>query len=178
VDPFFNKFNQHYVPRFWQKRFADSKNEIYVRYGASFDPDQNPRKRGRARVVGVADTMTKDFTYTVYDNNYRPYDVLENDVLENLLSEAEGEMRQTQGLILDPQTVVSTELRTRFCWGIALSICRLPHVMKQAHRKRIELTFAYCEIGNLDRQAFEAKLADYGQTLSDEEYEALKARPI
>jgi hypothetical protein len=168
----FTKVNQHYVPRFWQRRFADAKNVVYGRYGASFDPDQNPKKRGRARIVGVADTMTNDCTYSLYNEYYQPYDVL-----ENLLPEAEGKMKKSQDLILDPKTTVTNEVKSKFCWGIALSVCRLPHVMKQAYRKRAELTFVYSQIGDMDRVAFEEKLGSFGQTITDADYEALKARP-
>jgi len=168
----FTKVNQHYVPRFWQRRFADAQNAVYGRYGTSFDPDQNPKKRGQARKVGVADTMTSDCTYSLYNEYYQPYDVL-----ENLLMVAEGKIAQTEGLILDPQTVVTPELRATFCWGIGLAVCRLPHVMKRAHRHRIDVAFALSRIGDMDRKEFEASLGELGQKISDEEYEALKARP-
>jgi hypothetical protein len=136
IDPNFKKQNQHYVPQFWQRRFADSTGQLYVRY------------------------------------SLRPYDVL-----EDRLAEAENEIKRTEDQILSPATLITPDLRRKFCWGVAIASCRLPHVMKRAHRRRIDLAHVLADVGRMGRAVFDAKLADFGQILTDADYDALKARP-
>jgi|SRR5665647_3632132 len=172
MDPNFKKRNQHYVPQFWQRRFADGTGRLHVRYTQSADKLQNVKNRGKARPVNPEKTMTGDYTYTVFDENFRPYDVL-----EDLLAKAENEIKQTEDEILNPATMVTADLRRRFCRGIAIAACRLPHVMKRSRRLRIALAYALAEVGRMDRAAFDAKVARFGQILTDAEYGALKATP-
>lgn len=71
--PPFQKTNQHIVPRFWQKEFAGQDGRIFARYRTSADPLQGAQK-GRARQANVAELMTSDWTYTVFDRWWRPSD--------------------------------------------------------------------------------------------------------
>ncbi len=114
--------------------------------------------------------MAEHYSNTVFDENWQPYDVL-----ENILAEAESEIKQTEEQILDPATPITSSLRRKFCWGLAVSVCRLPHVMDRGHRRRIDLAYALAEIHQLERVAFEDGLASFGQKLTDAGYNALKA---
>ena len=37
-DPLFEKVNQYYVPQFWQRRFKDTDDKLWVRYSLRADP--------------------------------------------------------------------------------------------------------------------------------------------
>lgn len=172
MDSNFKKRNHHYVPQFWQRRFADATGQLYVRYSESADKWKIASERGKARPVNPKNTMAKDYANTVFDETWRPYDVL-----EDLLAKAEGEINQTEDQILNSTTPITSALVMKFCWGLAIAACRFPHIMKRAHRRRIDLAYALAEISRMDRVAFEAKLASFGQILTDPDYNALKATP-
>jgi hypothetical protein len=76
--PPFEKFNQHYVPQFWQRGFADAKGHVWARYRREADPVRlcHPDQAGLPRKIGTKNTMTGDFTYTVFDFYWRPSDAL------------------------------------------------------------------------------------------------------
>ncbi|MFB6464626.1 DUF4238 domain-containing protein [Bradyrhizobium tunisiense] len=90
--PKFSKDNQHFVPRFWIKRFAGSNGRILG------------RKRGEARAFQVAagDVMTGDWTYTLFDGWWRPADKL-----EDALSVFEGEAATVMVAVDDLSSTLS-----------------------------------------------------------------------
>src|SRR5438270_363754 len=106
--------------------------------------------------------MAEDYANTIFDATWRPYDVL-----EDLLAKTEGEIKLTEDQILNSATPITSALLRKFCWGLAVAACRFPRIMKRAHRRRIGLAYALAEIGRMDRIAFEAKLASFGQVLTD-----------
>src|SRR5271170_6870866 len=106
MDPNFKKRNHHYVPQFWQRRFADATGQLYVRYSESADKWKTASERGKARPVNAKSTMAEDYANTVFDETWRPYDVL-----EDLLAKAEGEMKKTQDEVLNSATPIDSALR-------------------------------------------------------------------
>ncbi|MGY3693032.1 hypothetical protein ACVIGA_003112 [Bradyrhizobium sp. USDA 3240] len=107
--PKFSKDNQHFVPRFWIKRFAGSNGRILG------------RKRGEARAFQVAagDVMTGDWTYTLFDGWWRPADKL-----EDALSVFEGEAATVMVAVDDVSSTLSAsaerEIKRSDC-GIGMS---------------------------------------------------------
>lgn len=169
-DPHFQKVNQHYVPRFWQKRFADAQGHVYGRYRKEKDPSAS--KKGVVRKVRVSDTMTSDYTYTVFDSYWRPHDTLENE-----LSKAESRVASTDTLLLNPNTPCDDDLKCFLCWSIALSVCRLPIVMKRSQQRRVELAYAFACVHLMTETEFRSMLHhEYGCQISDNEYKALQGR--
>jgi hypothetical protein len=169
----FKKRNQHYVPQFWQREFKDANGNLYVRYSLSADPrNERDPDRGKAFDETTKNIFTDDYTYTVSNDLFQPHDVL-----ENLLSAEEGQMKQSHDEVLNATTSITPELRMAFCRSIAVAACRLPHVMSRFQRRRQDMVFAFAEITQLDRPAFDAKMKGFGVTLTNEEYELLRARP-
>lgn len=173
-DQLFKKVNQHYIAQFWQRRFKDSNDKLWVRYSLSADPrDPRDPDRGKAFDTSTKKTLTENFTYTVVDRNYRPYDAL-----ENALSAAEGKIKENQTMVLDPSGAVTPDVVPTFCWGVAISTCRLPYVMAQAFRRRKPMAWAYADVQNTGEQEFIDRMATFGQIVSDEHYERLKNEPL
>jgi hypothetical protein len=172
-DVHFKKRNQHFIPQFWQREFKDTNGYFYVRYSLSADPrNERDPNRGKAFEESTKNTFTDDYTYTVSDPLFQPYDVL-----EDLLSAEEGKMKQAHEQVLKATGSITSELRKAFCRSIALAACRLPHVMERGHRRLKDLVYCFAEIHDLDRAAFDKILGSFGVALSDDEYELLKARP-
>ncbi|MCK1395850.1 DUF4238 domain-containing protein [Bradyrhizobium sp. 1] len=163
-DPKFSKKNQHFVPRFWMKRFADSSGQIFG------------RRRGYARAVQVAtrSIMTADWTYTVFDSLWRPADSL-----EDVLSAVEGEAARLMARLDDVSTSLDAASRDKLAEVIAISGCRLPWVMRRAHRRMKEFGAALAEINQSadDRKFIDDLRERFGVELSENDCAALRSRP-
>lgn len=148
-DKDFTKRNQHYVPQFWQKRFQDDQNIVFVRYRAADDPSK--KRKGIARPASTKNTMTADWPYTVFDKDFLPYDTL-----ENALAADEAKISQTEKTLLTVGAVITPSLHVDFCYGIALALCRLPAVMR--HGLGVAKSFAYelARVHEMDRTEFDA----------------------
>jgi hypothetical protein len=162
----FKKVNQHYVPQFWQRRFKDAADVLYVRYSASADPrhELDP-DRCKAFDTTTKKTLTGDCTYTVSDERFQPYDVL-----ENLLAESEDKISRNETILLDHPTDVTTDVIGTFCWGMAIATCRLPYIMKRNFKRITELVSHYPDVHRMSRKAFEELMAPFGQTVHDKFY--------
>jgi hypothetical protein len=172
--PVFEKHNQHFVPQFWQRNFADNNNQLYGIYRASVDPKRNPRQKGIPRPVSTVDTMTQNWTYTVFTPLWQP-----SDEVEDALAKIEGDIKNVISQIVDPAVVVTPELRERFCAALALTAVRLPHVMARGHRRAKELAWALCKITTMERDEFiEMLWTEYALPLSQFGYEELRHRPL
>ena len=170
--PTFNKRNQHFVPQFWQRNFVDDSNQLQGIYREGSDPKRSPKRKGVPRAVSPADTMTQDWTYTVFTPEWMP-----SDELENALAEVEGHIKNVMDQILDPAVTFTSKLRGQFCWALALAACRLPHVMARGHRRAKELAWKLCEVATMDRGEFITMLwSEYAFHLSPFGYEELSKR--
>jgi Protein of unknown function (DUF4238) len=129
--PRFSKDNQHFVPRFWIKRFAGSNGRILG------------RRRGEARAFQVAagDVMTGDWTYTLFDGWW-----LLADKLEDALSVFEGEAATVMAAVDDVSSTLAPLLKEKLCEAIAVCGCRLPWVMRRGHQRMKELASAFASI--------------------------------
>jgi hypothetical protein len=136
--PRFSKDNQHFVPRFWMKRFAGSNGRILG------------RRRGEVRALQVAagDIMTSDWTYTLFDSWWRPADKL-----EDALSVFEGKAATVMAAADDVSSTLSPPLKERLCEVIAVSACRLPWVMRRGHLRMKELAAALASIVEIQRRS-------------------------
>jgi hypothetical protein len=162
--PRFSKDNQHFVPRFWIKRFAGSNGRILG------------RRRGEARAFQVAagDVMTSDWTYTLFDGWWRPADRL-----EDALSVFEGEAATVMAAVDDVSSTLSSLLKEKLCEAIAVSGCRLPWVMRRGHQRVKELAAAFASIVEYkdDRQFIQDIRNRFGVDLSEADCSSLRSRP-
>lgn len=162
--PKFCKDNQHFVPRFWIKRFAGSSGRILG------------RRRGEVRAfqVAAAGIMTGDWTYTVFDAWWRP-----SDALEDALSSFEGEAAKAMIAVDEAHANLDVTTKEKLCEVIAVSGCRLPWVMRRGHERMKKLATALSQIDEYDndRQFLDDLNNRFGVELSDEDCEALRARP-
>jgi Protein of unknown function (DUF4238) len=162
--PRFSKNNQHFVPRFWIKRFAGSDGRILG------------RRRGETRALQVAagDIMTGDWTYTLLDGWWRPADKL-----EDALSVFEGEAATVMAAVDDVSSTLSPLLKERLSEAIAISVCRLPWVMRRGHQRMKELAAAFASIVDCkdDRQFIQDIRNRFGVDLSEADCSSLRSRP-
>lgn len=162
--PKFSKDNQHFVPRFWIKRFAGSNGRILG------------RKRGEARAFQVAagDVMTGDWTYTLFDGWWRPADKL-----EDALSVFEGEAATVMVAVDDVSSTLSPLLKEKLSEAIAVSGCRLPWVMRRGHQRMKELAAAFASIVKYkdDREFIQDIRTRFGVDLSEADCSSLRSRP-
>lgn len=167
-DEDFKKRNQHYVPQFWQKRFRNDENVVFVRYRAADDPSEH--SKGVARITSTKNTMTGDWTYTVFDEKFLPYDTL-----ENLFAVEEAKISQTEAKLLVVGAVITPDLHRELCHGIALAVCRLPTTMRRGLGETKKNIYQLALVHEMPRTEFEALTMQSGMDLlSDEEYQYLK----
>lgn len=170
VPPPFEKYNQHYVPQFWQKGFADSRGNVWARYRKEVDPifDSHPSKAGIPRVVSTRDTMTGLYTYTVFDSIWRP-----SDDVENALSMVEGHIAKVIDAVADPATPLTDKLRTDLCWAVGLSASRMPHAMARQHRRLKQLVAAIARVHEYANPHDFADMLrhDFATAITEEEFE-------
>ncbi|MEJ1119770.1 DUF4238 domain-containing protein [Phyllobacterium sp. CCNWLW109] len=114
--PKFEKQNQHYVPRFWQKHFRDPNGHLFK------------TERGHYVQASVADTMTSDWTYLDFDEGWRP-----TDGVENQLSQWEGHASKLIKRSLPTNTVLNDSDWDSLCAWLGISTSRHPNVLKR-HR--------------------------------------------
>ena len=164
--------NQHSVPRLWQRRFADAAGHVYGRYRPGADPIRysKPTLAGKARLVSVGDTMTEDWTYTVFDRWWRP-----SNEVEKALSKIEGKIAPVFDQIADPNVAGTPQLVQELCEALGLAACRTPWVMARGHRRGKELAYALARVHQYpDKKAFLADVHNhFGVAYSDAEYDSV-----
>lgn len=166
--------NQHSTQQSWQKRFADAAGRVYGRYRDGADP--KPALAGHARVISVYDTMTGDWTYTIFDKWWRP-----SNVLEHMLSKIEAHVAPIFDQAVDPNVAVTPQLASELRDALGIAACRMPWVMARGHRRGKELARAVASVHQYpDKATFLAAIfTQYGVALSDAEYkDALSATEI
>jgi hypothetical protein len=166
------KKNQHFVPRFWQERFAGSNGRIFARYRIGSDP--TGRRAEGARQANVGSTMSQDWTYTVFDRWWRPSDVLENE-----LSKLEGRLSFMVSA-LDPLGTIPDKNQTwELCRFVGLAACRTPETMARFHNRVKELALALSDVGGAESfEHFRDEMwTRFGMVLTEDEYGVLRQRP-
>lgn len=171
--PPFEKTNQHIVPRFWQKGFAGASGRVYARYRQTADPEQGKALTGCARQANVADLMTSDWTYTIFDRWWRP-----SDEVENRLATVEGHLKSAIDK-LHAGASIDLGLAWDLCRFVGLAACRTPEAMDRGHRRLKELARAYADVHSaLSFAAFrDAIRTRFGVELSQKDYDDLRGRP-
>lgn len=115
------KQNQHYIPRWWLKAFADAKGNIWALRG------------NVVRVCAAGDIMSDDWIYTLFDAWWRP-----SDTLEDGLSQIEG-IASTLFRDIEANGPTGDEDWSALLWFIALTTCRHPRAMKRGNELSKEL---------------------------------------
>lgn len=115
--PKFEKKNHHYVPRFWQRHFYGHNGNLFK------------TQRGGYVAASVASTMTSDWTYTSFDEHWRPMDIVEDD-----LSELENHAALLYQRILPPGRDVTNDDWVALCAWLGLSAARHPNVMAKTNK--------------------------------------------
>jgi hypothetical protein len=154
------KGNQHYIPRWWLKGFADDKGSVWA------------LRDGRVAVVGVGNIMNAAWIYTVFDGWWRPSDAVEDSlaVVENFGSKVFAQLHTSPP---------NDEMWQDLFWFLALTVCRHPDVMRRGHELSKEFGMALRDAPSFDEKAtFNAALeGTFGPIPTDDAYEVLAAAP-
>jgi hypothetical protein len=116
-----DKQNQHFIPRWWLKAFADAKGNIWALRGDV------------VRVAAAGDIMSGDWIYTLFDPWWRP-----SDALEDGLSKIEGVASRLFRNI-EKHGPAGDEDWSALLWFIALTVCRHPRAMNRGSELSKEL---------------------------------------
>ena len=108
------KKTQHYVPKFWLKRFANARGHLYARI------DNNVQVRAAGHL------MAEDWLYTIYNAKWQP-----SNALEDALSDRESIFARVFRTVDAHGYVVTSAERDVLCEFVALQACRHPDVMKR-----------------------------------------------
>ncbi|MBJ7484188.1 DUF4238 domain-containing protein [Brevundimonas sp.] len=132
------KQNQHFIPRWWLKAFADRGGNIWALQG-----DQ-------VQVVGAGSVMSADWIYTLFDSWWRP-----SDAVEDGLSKIEGTASRLFRNI-EASGAAGDEDWSALLWFIALTACRHPTTMDRSVELSKELGVFLSEVKTYpDGAAFE-----------------------
>ncbi|MBX8827448.1 DUF4238 domain-containing protein [Ochrobactrum sp. SFR4] len=115
--PKFEKKNHHYVPRFWQRHFYGLNGGLFK------------TQAGGYVTASVASTMTSDWTYTSFDEYWRPMDTVEDN-----LSEYENDAALLYQRILPLGVVVTNDDWVSLCAWLGVSATRHPNVMAKSNQ--------------------------------------------
>jgi hypothetical protein len=117
-----DKQNQHFIPRWWLKAFADAGGSIWA------------RQDGRVRIAAAGDIMSEDWIYTLFDAWWRP-----SDVIEDNLSKIEG-MASRLFRDIEANGPTGQDDWSALLWFIALTACRHPRAMDRGGELSRELS--------------------------------------
>ena len=158
----FEKQNHHYVPQFWQRGFSDSCGLLFGRMGNSI------------KQVSSKKTMRGDWLYTVFDNQWKP-----SDSLENALSALEGLAAALFRRIGVPGSSTTADDRDELCSVLALQACRHPDVMGRGHRLGKDFGALIASAHSFSLADFTVEMAKFGVAASEAQdaYNILLACP-
>jgi hypothetical protein len=156
-----DKQNQHFIPRWWLKAFADAKGNIWA------------LREGRVQIAAAGDIMSEDWIYTLFDAWWRP-----SDVIEDNLSKIEG---MASRLFRDTEANGPTgqEDWSALLWFIALTACRHPRAMSRGSELSRELSLFLQDVRQYqDTASFGAAYqAKFGAAPETEMYPILSQMP-
>lgn len=122
------KQNQHFIPRWWLKAFADPGGNIFA------------LQNNRVQVVGAGSIMSADWIYTLFDGWWRP-----SDAVEDGLSKIEGTASRLFRNI-EANGPAGDEDWSALLWFIALTACRHPATMDRSVELSKELGFFLSQV--------------------------------
>lgn len=157
------KINQHYVPQFWQKRFADPSNVLF----ALID--------GKIKKTSTKKLMSGNWIYTTFNNKWIP-----SNHLEDLAGGIEGHASQIMTSLDIVGSTGSLDEQLFIRDFIAFSACRHPDVMNSVQRRVSKLAYAMADVHSKSLLEFqEIMQTSFGMTANDAltDYETLKLVP-
>ncbi len=116
--PKFEKERHHYVSKFWMRRFRDTKDVLWQWDG---------HKVERAKIKEI---MQVEWLYTVFDEQWRP-----SDGLEDQLSKIENDIARVYTEVETAQGADVQKLLPDLPPVLALQACRHPNILFASHRK-------------------------------------------
>ncbi len=123
------KENQHYVPRSWISRFAGENGRLV---GLKDGTIQHQ--------VNVADIMSEDWLYTIFDEWWRP-----SDRIEDALAEVEGGAKDLFDALTASRSLPTDKQWVELCRFLALTACRHPDTMQRGHQRAKEMAWALAD---------------------------------
>lgn len=154
------KPNQHYLSRWLLRDFASQNGALYALQGTTAAP------------VDVGRIMSGDWIYTVFDEWWRP-----SDILEDALAVIEGAAsRVFRSLIVRSPSEHDWDA---IIWFMALCICRHPETMARGHELGKEFGLYLCSVDDYaDEAAFLAEgQISFGVDLGSDVFRLMKAIP-
>lgn len=155
------KPNQHYVPRWWLRDFAGQNGALYALNGTKAAP------------VDVGKIMSGDWIYTVFDEWWRP-----SDILEDALATIEGgASRVFRSLVVCSP---SDDDWDAVIWFMALCVCRHPETMTRGHELGKAFGVYLCAVDDYpDEDAFlAAGQTSFGVDLGSDVFKLMKSITI
>jgi hypothetical protein len=145
-----DKKNQHYVPVFWQKRFADANGTLYK------------LENNHIGVAGAKKQMSDDWIYTTFDFQWKP-----SNYLEEASSFFENQAASAFNNIDTPNTTGSIEEQILIRWFISFSACRHPDTMSSGHRLGKCFATHLLNVHSVSIEEFSSSLIDFGVSQTD-----------
>jgi Protein of unknown function (DUF4238) len=145
------KRNHHYVPRFWQKYFADPTGKLYAREKGQMAKAASPRA-----------LMSGDWIYTVFDNKW-----VASDTVEDLLSQDESEAAAACRALLASAAAPDPATHAALMKFIALQACRHPDVLGRTHRRSKELGAVIARVHSMSESVFVNAIEPFGVEATD-----------
>ena len=162
------KKNQHYVPQFWQRRFADENG---VLYGVNRTTYNNTEKH-TIKAVSPKKIMSDDWIYTVFDESG-----IASNRLENEAGDYETKASQIM-LLLDVPAYLGNIAEQKFLsWFVAFSALRHPGAMARGHSLSKQLAYAFADVHTKNIDDYCLDLARFGLPRGEavSAYEKLRA---
>jgi hypothetical protein len=123
------KENQHFVPRSWISRFAGDNGRLFGLQNGAIKHQ-----------IKVADIMSQDWLYTVFDEWWRP-----SDCVEDALAKVEGDVGVLFDALHATASAPSTEQWVSLCRFMALTASRHPDTMRHGHERAKEMSWALAD---------------------------------
>jgi Protein of unknown function (DUF4238) len=131
VPPRSTKEAQHYVPRFWLRRFAGDDGRLRALENGAFRPQ-----------VSLEEIMVGDWTYTVFDEWWR-----HSDRLEDALAKIETDAANLFDSLHASRELPTDDKWIALCAFLALTACRHPETMRRGYERGKEMAWAFAEAG-------------------------------
>ncbi|MBZ9863325.1 DUF4238 domain-containing protein [Mesorhizobium sp. CA12] len=159
--PKFEKQNHHYVPQFWQRGFRATNGHLFARIG------------NKVKIVSTKSTMQVDWLYTIFDNQWRP-----SDALEDAFSAIEGHDAQLLQRLHTPGYITTSDDEAQLCALLGLQASRHPDVLQRGHNLSREFGKLLASVHDVSLEEFLALVGSYGIDPSDghDLYISLKSR--
>ncbi len=142
--------NQHYVPKFWQRRFAGPDGTLWG------------HRDGIVTRVAAQRLMSEDWLYTTFNHQWTATNVLER---------VAGRHEQEASAILDrldtPGGLGTLEEQITLRYFFAFCACRHPDIMRSGHRRTKELAYLLADVHTLGAQEFSDRAKGFGMNATD-----------